>query len=124
MPMRSMTGIALVSILLMAQAGAALAQDDRLQKIEQRVSALEKRVADKGGSLGWIKDYAPATPILGIGLFCGLWARSTGRDFWLWFVGGMLFNVLALIYLYCAIGDDKAAKRRAAEKASKELLDV
>ena len=102
-----------------------MAQDDRLHKIEQRLDAVERRLAANDGSVGWIRNYAPAAlPILGIGLLCGLWARNNGRDFWLWFVGGLIFNLLALIYLYSEIEDDKKATRLTAEKPSKEALDL
>jgi hypothetical protein len=47
----------------------------------------------RGPATGGIQSYLlAALPILGIGLFCGLWARNTGRDFWLWFVAGLVFS--------------------------------
>ena len=125
MYMRSMMGVAFVSFMMMAQARAAFAQDDRLHKIEQRLDAVERRLAANHGSVGWINDYAPAAlPILGIGLFCGLWARNNGRDFWLWFVGGLIFTFFALIFLASAIDDDKKAGRLADMKPSNEVLDL
>jgi hypothetical protein len=126
MSLRAMIGFALVLIGSTAGPGAALAQDDRLHKIEQRLDALEKQLAANHGSFDSIdRRFLAAIPVLAIGLFCGLWARNNGRDFWLWAVGGTIFTVFALIFLAAAIGDDKAAaKRAAAEKPSKEMLDV
>ena len=40
---RSMIGIALITVVVMAPARAVLAQNDRLQKIKQRLSALEEQ---------------------------------------------------------------------------------
>jgi hypothetical protein len=122
---RKIIGMALVSIALMAQARAALAQDDRLHKIEQRLNAVERQLADDDGRDGWIKGYfLAALPILGISLFCGRLAQQTGRDFWLWALGGLVFNILALLVLWSYIEDDKKAKRASAERASKEVLDL
>jgi hypothetical protein len=106
---RTMIGIALLTIAVMAPARAAMAQDDRLKKIEARLSALEERTA---------------FALLGIGLFCGLWARNSGRDFWLWFVGGLVFNVFALITVAATSAEDEKAKKEAAKKAYKEALDL
>jgi hypothetical protein len=121
---RTTIGVVLVSLACAAQARPVLAQDDRIQKIEQRLNALEQRVAAANNSLDFIKVYLPAAfPILGIGLFCGLWARNSGRDFWLWFAAGLVFNIFALIEVLDAREKDQKAKRDAAKKASKEALD-
>ena len=57
-------------------------------------------------------------------MFCGLWARNNGRDFWLWFVGGLIFTIFALIFLANAMEEDKKAKRLADKKPFKEALDL
>jgi len=73
----------------------------------------------------FIKVYLPAAfPIVGIGLYCGLWARNSGRDFWLWFTAGLVFSIFALIAVLDAHEKDQKAKRDAAKKASKEALDL
>jgi hypothetical protein len=125
MQRQAIFGMALMAIMLMAQAPVALAQDDRLQKIEDRLGALERRIAARDGSdsSDVSKFIAAATISLGIALFCGRWAQQNGRDFWLWFSGALIFNVFALIYLGLAIGDDKAAKRRAEKQAAKEAQE-
>jgi hypothetical protein len=119
-------GMAFVAMMLMAQAPVALAQDNRLQKIEDRLSALERRIAARDGSdsSDVSKVIAVAAVTLGIALFCGRWAQQNGRDFWLWFSGALIFNIFALIYLGLAIGDDKAAKRRAEKQAAKEAQEL
>ena len=119
-------GMAWVAMMLMALTPVALAQDNRLQKFEDRLSALERRIADRDGSdfSDVSKVIAPAAMLLGIALFCGRWAQQTGRDFWLWFLGALIFNLFALISLYLAIDEEKAAKRRAEKKAAKEAQEL
>jgi len=122
---RIMIGIALVTFAMMAPARALMAQDDRLKKIEARLNALEERNASANGSFDFVKTYMPAAvALLGIALFCGLWARNSGRDFWLWFVAGLVFNFLALIAVAITHDEDQKAKKEAAKKAYKEALDL
>jgi multisubunit Na+/H+ antiporter MnhB subunit len=119
-------GVAFVAMMLMAQPPAALAQDNRLQKLEDRLSALERRIAARDGSdfSDVSKVIAPAAILLGIALFCGRWAQQNGRDFWLWFLGGLIFNIFALLSLYLAIDEEKTAKRRAEKKVAKEAQEL
>jgi hypothetical protein len=124
---RTMLGIALMTVAVMAPVPAVLAQNDRLQKIEERLNALEQRDTAASGSFDFIKTYGPvAFPFLGIALFCGLWARNSGRDFWLWFVAGLVFTIFALITVAIthAADEDQKAKKEAATKASNEALDL
>jgi hypothetical protein len=118
---RIMIGIALATFAMIAPARALMAQDDRLKKIEERLNALEERTAAAHGPFDFIKTSIPlAFPLLGIGLFCGLWARNSGRDFWLWFVAGVVFSLFALIAVGSAHDEDQKAKK----KAFKEALDL
>jgi hypothetical protein len=123
---QAILGIALVAMILMAQAPVALAQDNRLQKIEDRLRALEQRIAAPGGSDSWDVSGIIATSaiLLGLALFCGRWAQQNGRDFWLWFLGGLIFNIFALLFLYSAIEEDKNAKRKAEKQAAKEAQEL
>jgi len=122
---RTTIGIVLICLGFMSQARPVLAQDDRLQKIEQRLNALEQRAAPANNSFDFIKGYLPAVfAIVGIGLFCGLWARNSGRDFWLWFVAGLVFTLFAVVAVADAHEKDQKAKREALKKASKEALDL
>ena len=91
-------GMALVPMILMASAPVALAQDNRLQKIEDRLRALEQRIAANDWFDFSIMSYLPAAiPVLALAMFCGRWAQQNGRDFWLWFLGTLIFNIFALI---------------------------
>jgi hypothetical protein len=101
------------------------AQDDRrLEKIERRLTQLEERVGAADGPFDFIKVFNPAVfPILGIGLFCGLWARNSGRDFWVWFAAGLVFNIFTLIAVLDAHEKDKKAKKNAEKLAVKEGLE-
>jgi hypothetical protein len=122
---RAMIGVVLVSGIFMVQARLVLAQDERLQKIEQRLNALEDRVASANKSFDFSMAYLPvAFPILGIGLFCGLWARNSGRDFWLWFVAGLVFTIFTLIAILDAHEKDKKAKPESAKLAFKDTMDL
>jgi hypothetical protein len=122
---RTMIGIVLLLVVLMAPTRSVLAQDERLQNIEQRLKALEHREAAANNSFDFVKGYIPvAFPMLGIGLFCGFWARNSGRDFWLWFSAGLVFNIFALLAVMNAHDEDKKAKRNSAKLASKEALDI
>jgi hypothetical protein len=121
---QTMIGTLLASVVVIALTHDVRAQDDRIPKLEQRVKALERRIADDEGLGSSVESYlAPALTLLGIGLFCGLWARSTGRDFWLWLVAGAIFNIFALFAVWVKHEEDKAA-RRAAEKPSKEAMEL
>ena len=119
-------GIALGAMILMAQAPVALAQDNRLQKIEDRLSALEQRIAAHGGPVSWdvMGIIAPPAFVLGIALFCGRWAQQTGRDFWLWFLGALIFNIFALLFLWNAIEEEQKTKRKAKKLAVKETQEL
>ena len=123
---QAILGIALVAMILMAQAPVALAQNNRLQKIEDRLKALEQRIAAHDGSDSWDVSGIIATSaiLLGLALFCGRWAQQTGRDFWLWFLGALIFNIFALLFLWSAIEEDQKAKRKAKEPAAKEAQEL
>jgi hypothetical protein len=121
---RTMIGILVASAALIVVAREVRAQDDQIRKLEQRVKALEQRVSDADSRVDTVLSYLlPPLPLLGIGLFCGLWARSSGRDFWLWFVAGALFNIFTLFAVLVKHEEDKAV-RRAAEKTATEAVDL
>jgi hypothetical protein len=59
-----------------------------------------------------IEDFAPMSLVLILfGAFCALWAQNTGRNPWLWFFGGALFNFIAVLILLRMNADDILTKR-------------
>jgi len=134
--MRRQRIILLLSLLvaLSAPGRDAIAQVDRVEQLEQRVHKLEQsmQLDHQPGDWGII-GYGAAHVVtsLWIALFCGFWARSTGRDFGLWFAAGGLFHFFALIAVW--IDHDKAAKetqrwafeakRRAVKEAARNAVD-
>jgi len=110
----------------LALAPDALAQNDRLKQLEERVQSLEQNIQrDHAPSDKTRWDYVvPLIPFpLILALFCALWARTTGRDFWLWFVAGLLFNLFALIVLAVKHRQDRAAERAAVNEGRNDLLN-
>jgi hypothetical protein len=93
-------------------ASPAPAQDDpgRIRELERTVDDLErdfrrlrsevgdlerrpeKRTIIEDNEVGW-------TVLLLFGGFCALWAQNTGRNPWLWFVLGLIFNAIAVLVL-------------------------
>jgi hypothetical protein len=85
-------------------APTAPAQDD------ERLTALEHRVADLEQSLAHKSSVAFVLFLYGV--FCALWAQSTGRSAWLWFFLGLLFSVITIIVLLVKNSDDRRRLRR------------
>jgi hypothetical protein len=115
----------LVAIALTALAPEARAQADRLKRLERRVDALERHIREDGDSRDQAMTYVfPGLEILAVGLFCALWARSTGRDFWLWLMAGIVFNIFALLAVWIKHEEDKKAERSAARKPAQAAGDL
>lgn len=72
--------------------------------------------ADDGGAGFWVTLWSPATSgavIILFGAFCALWAQNTSRNAWLWFLLGVVFNIITLaVLLYLNAEDRKAAPPR------------
>jgi hypothetical protein len=66
----------------------------KIQKIETKLSRLEKDYGDTGIGLFLA------------GIFCALWAQYTRRSSWLWFFFGLILAPLALIVLVSKNADD------------------
>jgi len=83
--------------------------------------AASPAVAGDGGTGFWITVGPPASSAVVVFLccaFCALWAQNTGRDAWLWFVLGAVFNVatlVVLLYLNCEERKGATARPRSAE---------
>lgn len=104
-----------------AQEARVLAQESRIQALEARLSHLESSSTLGDAIMVLGVSIASGFEVLMIGLFTGFWARSSGRDFWLWFAGGLAFNILALLVLAAQIEEEKkkAIKAAKAAKAAK-----
>ncbi len=69
--------------------------------LQSRVDRLERKVDD----LTHEKAHTGAVVFL-FGAFCALWAQNTGRNPWLWFVLGIFFSVVAVLFLLRKNADD------------------
>ena len=78
---------------------AAARQGDEI--LQSRVDRLERKVDD----LTHEKARTGAVAFL-FGAFCALWAQNTGRNPWLWFVLGVFFNVVTVLFLLRKNADD------------------
>ncbi|HEU0079593.1 MAG TPA: hypothetical protein VFQ76_18190 [Longimicrobiaceae bacterium] len=73
--------------------GTAMARQS-VQNVQSRVERLERQVADMAD------NSAPTGLVLFLfGAFCALWAQNSGRNPWLWFVLGIFFSVVTVIFL-------------------------
>jgi hypothetical protein len=105
------TVLAAVALAWLPSQGAA--QESRLDQIERRVQRLEQNAGLDDSLSRWTSTYfVPGLAILATGAFCALWARSTGRDPWLWLAAGLLFTVFALIAVAQKNEEDKKAKKK------------
>jgi hypothetical protein len=75
-----------------------------VRRLRSEVSDLErrpeKRTIIEENEVGW-------TVLLLFGGFCALWAQDTGRNPWLWFVLGLIFNAIAVIVLLWKNSNDR-----------------
>jgi hypothetical protein len=96
--------ILLLLVLLVISVGAFAQQDaQRISRVEQRVSALERKVKGAGG--------AGITLFL-FGAFCALWAQNSGRNSWLWFFLGLFFSIITVLVLLVKNAGDLDARKR------------
>jgi hypothetical protein len=87
--------------LVVGQPQHALAQVD-----SQRVAQLESRVSNlESGGFTFHGDQGAVLWLFGV--FCALWAQTTGRNPWLWFFLGMFFNVITVLVLLSKNSNDK-----------------
>jgi uncharacterized BrkB/YihY/UPF0761 family membrane protein len=80
--------LGLVVWLLPLSHAIAQVSPETLDRLEDRVSSLEKKT---GG-------YASEGFVLFLfAAFCALWAQNTGRNPWVWFILGGVLSVIAVI---------------------------
>lgn len=89
--------------------------DARIQAlIDARIQALENRVAREESSL---QDKASAGFVVFLyGVFCALWRQNTGRNAWLWFILGVLFSFITVLFLLAKNSEDRKRHRAWAEQ--------
>jgi hypothetical protein len=99
--------------------GRGLADEGRLDQVEQRVKNLEQRLQRDAGTQFQLWNFvASGFAVLALAAFCALWARSTGRDPWLWLAAGLVFNIFALLAIWSKHEEDKkTAKVKVTESA-------
>lgn len=89
------------------------AQEDRLRALERRIARLE---GQKSGFVKVLDDLKgilfTVGTALATGAFCAAWARSTGRDPWVWLTAGILFNVFTLLAILSISSKDEEDKKR------------
>jgi hypothetical protein len=101
--------LTIIGIACLAPSRSA-ADDGRLERLEKRVQQLEQRGKQAIGP----EVYAlPGFTLFSLALFCALWARSTGRDPWLWLAAGLVFNVFALLAVWSKHEADKKMAKTA-----------
>lgn len=88
----------------------AQSQAQGVTQLESRVTKLEHKLAKIGNDKG---------PVLFLfGVFCALWAQNTGRNAWLWFFLGMLFSLIAVLFLLWKNANDFDRRRADAGPAT------
>ncbi len=102
MTRKFLLGSILVAIML---AGTALAQppsQSQFDELEHRVTAIESTIDDLA-SAGFVMFL--------FGAFCALWAKNSGRNAWLWFFLGAIFNFITVLVLLWKNSADRKGSR-------------
>ena len=105
MTRRLLLGSILVAMML---AGTALAQpvsQSKLDDLENRVTRIESMIDDLA-SVGFV--------IFLFAAFCALWAQDSGRNAWVWFFLGALFNFITVLVLLSKNSADREASKASA----------
>jgi hypothetical protein len=91
-----------------AQAPTPAVDAERIAKLERQVQELQSKVDETKVEMGDLADKFSLTILYMF--FCGTWAASTGRNFWLWWFLG-IFNVFTLFLLLWKVGQDWKRER-------------
>ena len=68
------------------------------QTLEERVEELERGAGRWRAVIDDVHDHGIILFFF-TGIFCALWAQNTGRNAWLWFFLGVIFNFVTLLVL-------------------------
>ncbi len=93
----------LVVAFIPAYACAQKTVQERVEDLENRVDQLDRSLESKS-SIGAV--------LFLYGVFCALWAQNTGRNPWLWFFTGALFNVITVIVLLVKNSNDRKHRHK------------
>ena len=86
-----------------------------MDQIEKRVEQLEQRTKQDIGPGTYV---LPGLSLVALAVFCALWARSTGRDPWLWLAAGLVFNLFVLFAIWIKHDHDQKKKTHAEQVGS------
>lgn len=113
--MRRFTWALITTVILLAPVSTMSAQPDLAQRVDQLTSRVDRLASrlDRGHVAGLTFLFAA---------FCALWAQNTKRSAWLWFVLGLLFNVLAVVVLLVKNSDDLKQAGGAAAPTSRAVV--
>ena len=98
----------ILSFCTLSPAWAAGGSDAQVESLQRDVSALEAQVSSLKQKVQVLEaDASSRVPdedtlfmaLFFFAVFCGWWAQHSGRNPWLWFFAGMLFNVITALVL-------------------------
>jgi hypothetical protein len=84
---------------------AVMGQEKTAPDVEKRLDYLQSQI--NGVRRSTLRDSSDGAVLFLYGVFCALWAQSTGRNAWLWFFTGMLFSVITVLVLLAKNSDDR-----------------
>jgi len=73
-------------------------QSDEIDRLRNRLDKVENDIEDRA-STGLV--------LFLFGIFCALWAQNSGRNPWLWFFLGAIFNFITVLVLLSKNSHDK-----------------
>jgi hypothetical protein len=114
--MSKLLALGQIALLVAALAPAFAAAQDPAdpRTAEQRIEALEHRVAQLESSVQYKSSVGFVVFLCGV--FCALWAQNTGRSAWLWFFMGLLFSGFAVIGVLIKNANDRKRLRQAVDE--------
>ena len=81
-------------------------------EMEQRVAAIESRLKKVEAEAVTAAATGSGVFVFLCGVFCALWAQNNGRSAWQWFVCGMFFHVITLVWLLQKNAEDLEKRRQ------------
>ena len=96
--MRQLSASLLILLFVLSLRSVADDNTRRFDDLQRRVETLEGR-NHSNEAAGGAAFVAAAV--------CALWAQQTGRNAWLWFFMGLIFNVITLVVLLYKNSNDR-----------------